>query len=146
MKLEGNYNLGFYNPPSELNAARYSQQFSSDLALKFNNSEIGQETGSKQIIQTYPTVFLDPNMDLINRANNLDIENFAHLLQEGWHNIPLLPITPPLFPVPPTALTRQDIPPTPTDKELSPGESRIPVIIPALLPFSWPLGLEDSLL
>lgn len=85
-KLKGDYNLGVYNPPSSLDAVRFSEQAPTELALQLNNLKAGQETGYKQQVATSWPKFLDPNIDLINYLNNFDIETFIHMLREGWRD------------------------------------------------------------
>jgi len=98
MKLEGNYNQGIYNPPSGLDAVRYSEQAQIELTLKLNNLKSGEETGFKQNNSTVWPKFSDPDIELINNINNRDIDIFTQMLREGWRKneeeVPRLPPTP----------------------------------------------------
>jgi hypothetical protein len=100
MKLKGNYNYGIYQPPSGLDAVRYSQQNNADLALQTNNLQTGQKTGFRQNVSTSAPRFLDPNTDLITKSNNFDIDIFNEMIRGGWGKP-----TPPLIPAPPPYTT-----------------------------------------
>jgi hypothetical protein len=115
--IGGNYNFGVWNPPTSIDSVRYSEQLNANTAIKLNSLQKGKEEGIKQSFGVKWPKFEDPDIDVINYINNIDVETFTQLLREGWKGEPT-PTPEPLstFAVPPNIagdidLTRPILPP-----------------------------------
>ncbi|MEG4419391.1 hypothetical protein QUA70_12380 [Microcoleus sp. LAD1_D5] len=82
--IGGNYNFGVWNPPSGLDAVRYSEQLSFELACKYNNLQTGKEEGFKQSFGIKPVKLENPDMNLINHLNDNNLKVFIGMTRQGW--------------------------------------------------------------
>ena len=82
--IGGNYNFGVWNPPSGLDAVRYSEQLNFELACKYNNLQTGKEEGFKQSFRAKPLNFESPDMELIVYLNDNNRKVFTSMMRQGW--------------------------------------------------------------
>ena len=84
MNIGGNYNFGVWNPPSGMEAVKYSEHINFDLACKYNNLQAGKEKGFKQSFGLKPLTFQSPDMELIIFLNNNNRKIFTGMVRQGW--------------------------------------------------------------
>lgn len=82
--IGGNYNFGVWNPPTALEAVRYSRYINAELASKHNNSQVRKEEGFKQSFGVKPVKFESPDMDLIVFLNDSNKRVFTGMIRQGW--------------------------------------------------------------
>jgi hypothetical protein len=88
--MKKNYNLGTYTPPTDLDFIKSSHQARIE-ALRLNNLQaINQKKIEQKVAVPWPK-FFDPNTNLINKNNNLDVTIFKELKLGGWQTFPILP-------------------------------------------------------
>ena len=80
MSIGGNYNFGVWNPPTGVDAIRYSEQINFDLACKFNNLRTGKEEG----FNVKPFKLESPGMKSINHLNDNNRKVFTGMVRQGW--------------------------------------------------------------
>ncbi|MEG4373007.1 hypothetical protein QUB29_26485 [Microcoleus sp. B4b_D2] len=84
MIIGGSYNFGTWNPPTGLEAVRYSEQINFELACKYNNLRVGKEEGLKQSYGINLVKFKNPDMELINYLNDGNRKIFTGMIRQGW--------------------------------------------------------------
>lgn len=82
--IGGNYNFGVWNPPTGLEAVRYSQNINVDLINKLNNLQLGHEEGFKQDFRVTPLNFESLDMDLVGYLNDNNLKVFTGMVRQGW--------------------------------------------------------------
>jgi len=84
MNIGGNYNFGVWNPPTNIESVRYSEQLNVDIALKLNNLQTGKEQGIRQSFGVSWPEFKDLDIELIVYLNNNNLKTFTGMVQQGW--------------------------------------------------------------
>ena len=82
--IGGSYNFGVWNPPTGMDAVRYSQNINVDLINKLNNLQSGKEEGFKQEYGVTPPSFEDSDADLIVYLNDNNLKVFTGMTRQGW--------------------------------------------------------------
>jgi hypothetical protein len=82
--IGGNYNFGVWNPPTDMDAVRYSQNINVNLINKLNNLQVGKEKGFKQDYGVVSPSFEGPDMDLIIYLNDNNAKVFSGMTRQGW--------------------------------------------------------------
>lgn len=82
--IGGNYNFGVWNPPTGMDAVRYSQNINVDLINELNNLQVGKEEGFKQDYGVVPPSFKNPDMALIVYLNDNNLKVFTGITRQGW--------------------------------------------------------------
>jgi len=82
--IGGNYNFGVWNPPTGLESVRFSEQLSTNLALKLNNIQVGKEEGIQQSFSVNWPKFEDPDIELITYLNDNNLKVFTGMVRQGW--------------------------------------------------------------
>lgn len=82
--IGGGYNFGVWNPPTSIEAARYSEELSTKIAIKSNNLQAGKEEGIKQYFGVKWPKFEDPDIELIAYLNDNNLKTFTGMVRQGW--------------------------------------------------------------
>ncbi len=85
--IGGNYNFGVWNPPTGMDAIRYSERINVDLINKLNNLQTGKEEGFKQDFGVKPLKIANPEMDLVVYLNDNNLKVFTGMIRQGWGGV-----------------------------------------------------------
>lgn len=84
MRRKGNRNFGVWNPPTGVDALKYSERINFELIAKLNNLQTGKEKGIKQSFGISLPNFKSPNTSSITYLNNNNLKTFTKMIQQGW--------------------------------------------------------------
>lgn len=84
MNTGGDYNFGTWNPPTGIDAIRYSERINFDLINESNNRQTGKEEGLRQSFSASLPNVERPDMSLIVYLNDNNLKVFTGMTRQGW--------------------------------------------------------------
>ena len=125
--INGSWNFGVWNPPTGIDAIRYSECINFNLINKLNNIQTREKEGLKQSFGVSLPKFENPDVNSIVYLNDNSLKVFTGMTQQGWggNHIALTPA-----PTPAPTLTPRVIPnPIPPIPPILPPVLKLPIPI-----------------